>query len=1034
MLRKTVLVRALSIAFSAAALGAVVMTPAMAQSNATGNIYGRVDSPAGASINLLNTDTGLKRTVSVDSTGRYTVTALPTGHYKVELVRNGAVAGTNEVDLVIGQGVEASFVAAAASGVQQVRVEGRRSRIDVSNTNNSATFTARELAALPLAKSVDAIIQLAPNTTRADPRYQGGASIGGGGPSENAYYINGFPVTNPLSQLGGAELPFNSIAQADIISGGFGAEFGRSVGGVVNITTKSGTNNWEAGVSVTVTPNSWRSKERDQFYGNTGKNPTTDGTLLFRNSQNTNEGKTYGGSIGGPLIKDKLFLFIAAENLNSDYEQVINSTAASASSTGKAGYRATQRQIRRHLEKLDWNITDNHRIELTQIGDNTQRDVQLMGYDYATGAINRTVASSQHFYDVGGNSIDAQIAKYTGNLTENLTLTLLTGRSTSPHRNTFDNYDVTKPLYQVTQLTGAAGSGFAPGINYASPQFLTGTILPVGAQDEIKSNRVDLEWKLGRHTLRAGLDDNKLTSLNAGDVTAGGGIWSYRRTGTPLTPITLGADKVAVGAGAAPGSLAAQGYYVRESIFNDATNTYSNQSAQFIEDRFQITKDILLTGGVRVEQMENINGDKETFLKVKNQIAPRVSASWDVFGDSSMKVFGSAGRYSLQIPTHISVRGASRSLNTVKFYTYTGTNADGTPSGLTALTQPYSANNEYYQKKDPLSVTAVDIKPTYQDEVTLGFEKAFSPSLNFGAKATYRKLRQTIDDFCDARPIDAWAARNGVSEDNYGGFGCASFNPGEANSFLIDFNDQNPALAGKTHTLVKLSAADLGFEKAKRTYAAVDLFAEHPMRNGWYGKINYTWSRSSGNTEGQTLSDVGQTDVAATQTWDFPEIMVNANGKLPSDRTHQIKAYGFWQATPEWTAGGNALLASGRPKSCLGEYPLGKNAAGVMQYTTFGYGSSFHFCDGVAAPRGDRGNLPWDTRLDLNLAYKPAAIKGVMLKLDVFNVFNKQTVQAIDEQYTDGTSTNTVSATYGRVLSYTAPRSVRLSAEYNIKF
>jgi hypothetical protein len=578
-------------------------------------------------------------------------------------------------------------------------------------------------------------------------------------------------------------------------------------------------------------------------------------------------------------------------------------------------------------------------------------------------------------------------------------------------------------------VVGSAGSGFAPGLNYTSPQFLTGNITAPGAEDQIKSNRVDLEWRLGRHTLRAGLDDNKLTSINAGDITAGGGVWSYRR-GTPGSTATLGNERVVIGAGAPAGSLAAQGYYVREAILNTATNTYSNQSAQFIEDRFQITPNILITGGLRVEQMKNLNGDRQTFLEVKNQLAPRLSASWDVNGDASFKVFGSAGRYSVQIPTHISVRGASRSLNTVQFFTYTGTDANGNPTGLKALTSaPYSANNEYYQAKDPLTVTAVDIKPTYQDELTLGFEKAFSPNLNFGAKLTHRKLRQTIDDFCDGSIIDAWAARNKVSEANYDGFGCASFNPGEDNKFLVDFNNANPALAGKTHTEVNLSAAEMGFPKAKRTYTALDLFAEHPYRNGWYARVNYTLSRSYGNTEGQTLSDVGQTDVAATQTWDFPAIMEYAEGLLPGNRTHQIKAYGFYDVTPEWSVGGNFLAASGRPRSCLGEYV---QADGTL--TNFGYGSSFHFCDYKPAPRGSAGRLPWDIRTDLNIAYKPAMLKGLAIKLDVFNLFNKQTAQAMDEQYTDATNTNTVASTYGRVLYWTQPRSVRLGAEYNFKF
>ncbi len=1029
MLKKTVLTNALLLAFTSTALTVGVMETAMAQSNASGNITGRVESAAGASINLVNTETGLRRTASIESNGRFQITALPIGHYRVELLRNGGVERTVEVDVIAGQGVDASFL----SQVQTVQVSGRRSRIDVTNTNNGATFTSKELAALPLARNIDAIIQLAPNTTYADPRYSGGASMGGGGPSENAYYINGFPVTNPLTQLGGAELPFGAIAQAQILTGGFGAEFGRSVGGVVNITTKSGTNNWEAGATVQISPNAWRAKEKNLTYGNTGKNPSTDNQLRRRDENNELTEKIYGAYVGGPIVKDKLFFFASVEQQKQDrgFVNALTTAITPSSSVVPSGWTDRNRTITRHLEKVDWNITDNHRLEFTSIGDQTKRDDYLSGYDYATGARNGAVVSGQHYRNPNdsGNSIKAFVGRYVGNLTEDITLTLLTGTSKTPHTNTYDGYDPTQKLYQVTQTTGTAGAGYAPGLNYKSPQFLTGNITAPGAEDKIKSNRVDLEWKLSNHTLRVGLDDNKLTSINAGDITAGGGVWRYQRL-TPGSTQTLNGERVVIGRNQPAGSLAAQGYIVREAILNTATNTYSNQSAQFIEDRWQVTPNVLVTGGLRVEQMENLNGDKQTFLEVKDQIAPRLSASWDVNGDASLKIYGSAGRYSVQIPTHISVRGASRSLNTTQYFYYTGTDTNGNPTGLTKLTSaPYSANNEYYQAKDPLTVTAVDIKPTYQDEVTLGFERAWSPNLNFGAKLTYRKLRQTIDDFCDSSIIDAWAERNNVSEANYGGFGCASFNPGEDNTFLVDFNSADPAQAGKTHTEVKLSAAEMGFPKAKRTYTALDMFLEHPYRNGWYARLNYTWSRSYGNTEGQTLSDVGQTDVAATQTWDFPQIMEYAEGLLPSNRTHQIKAFAYYDVTPEWSVGGNFLAASGRPKSCIGEYA---NADGTL--STFGYGSAFHYCDYKPAPRGGAGRLPWDVRLDANLSYKPVFLKGLNFKIDVFNVFNKKTAQAVDEVYADGTATNTVASTYGRVLYWTAPRSVRLGAEYNIKF
>jgi hypothetical protein len=291
MLRKTVLVRALSIAFSAAALTAAVTVPAMAQSSASGNILGTVDALVGASIQVTNTETGLKRSIGVESNGRYLITALPLGPYKVDLVRNGKVEKSTDVFVISGQGADASF-----TNVATVQISGRRSRIDVSNTNNGANFTARELAKLPITPSLASIIQLAPNTTRGDTRYAAGDSFGGGGPSENAYYINGFPTTNPLTQLGASELPFGAIAQAQIITGGFGAEFGRSVGGVVNITTKSGTNNWEFGVQADITPDSLRSKSKNYYYENTGANPTTDGKVRLFRENNTNDSKKLGAS------------------------------------------------------------------------------------------------------------------------------------------------------------------------------------------------------------------------------------------------------------------------------------------------------------------------------------------------------------------------------------------------------------------------------------------------------------------------------------------------------------------------------------------------------------------------------------------------------------------------------------------------------------------------------------------------------------------------------------------------------------------
>jgi hypothetical protein len=285
-------------------------------------------------------------------------------------------------------------------------------------------------------------------------------------------------------------------------------------------------------------------------------------------------------------------------------------------------------------------------------------------------------------------------------------------------------------------------------------------------------------------------------------------------------------------------------------------------------------------------------------------------------------------------------------------------------------------------------------------------------------------MKTSIDDLCDSRPFDAWAARTGTTVTNPAfGVDCYLFNPGVANTFNLDISGNGD------YKNVALSAADLGFEKVKRTYTAMDIFLEHPLRNGWYGKVNYTLSRSYGNTEGQVRSDNGQSDISVTATWDYPEIMRGATGKLPNDRTHQIKAFGFMQLNPELSIGGNLLLASGRPRSCLGGDPNPGDSPNYNNQAFFCYGETR--AQNVLTPRGKLGNLPFDKRLDLNVTYKPNLLKGFAFKTDIFNVFNEQTVQNVSEAYNSGTR---MSSVFERPLSFTNSRSVRFTAEYNRKF
>ncbi len=1072
MSRKTAIARAVALAFGLAAAGAWVAPAAYAQSNTTGSIYGTAG--AGAEVVIENKETGFKRTVKADANGRYTFNSIPTGLYTVSLVRNGSVVSKQDnIEVLISQGSEVNLGGSA----QTIQIVGSRiARIDTSTATSASVFTARDLERIPVAANVGAIIQLAPNTTKGDSRYggTGAPSFGGSSASENSFYINGFPVTNMLTQVGFSQLPFSAISQARVITGGYGAEFGRSTGGVVDIITKRGSNDFEIGGSVQFEPKSLRSKERNMLFEAVGApndqptNPANNqpwgGKYRFYNADNTDQRSVVNIYGGGPIIKDKLFIYGNFERTKRDRDgiRLANTRANYSAGAQNSGWQEIDVTNPRYLIKLDWAISDSHSLEYTRISDKYTDERNYYSFNYGTLTRGTTVQGGVKYVNWGPTSVaapqgaDIDILKYTGYLTDDLTLTALVGRGKTKHEQLPAGYNPALPQIVLNNAQ-------APGLNYIVPQGTTGNQLTPGANDENKGFRLDLEWRLNSsHKLRAGLDSNTIKSV-AGTSSSGGGVWTYFKTETP----NVAPEGMARGPGAVTGNaLAQQGYYAEFSRFSAVSTPEVVQTAQYIEDQWQVNKDLLLILGLRNEGFNNKNGDGQSYIKLSKQIAPRLAATWDLMGDASSVLKATAGRYHVPLPTNVAVRAAGSSYNARQAYAYTGVDqTTGAPTGLVSLAAAggqnggfYSANNEYGQAKDPRQVAAQDMKGNYQDEFTLGLEHAVAKGWIGSAKLTYRALKTALDDHCDDRPFIAWATRNGITmpsttDPDTGEvsinpfYNCALFNPGRANRFTIDINGDGVL------ENINLSAADLGVAKPKRTYAAIDLGLEHPFDGKWYGKVTYTLSRNYGNAEGQLLSDIGQGDVATTQNYDFPEFSTNATGLLPNDRKHQLKIIGAYQLTSEFGIGGRVVYASGRPKNCIGNAvsapaDLGTTyAASLPHYAPYvegsaptnyaGYGSAYFFCNGQPSPRGSQGRLPAEFTTDLNFSYKPDFLPGLKAQIDVFNVFNRQVAEVIEERRDTGGglgSAATIRNTYQSVQSYSAPRYVRFTIGYDKKF
>ncbi|MEZ2419068.1 carboxypeptidase regulatory-like domain-containing protein [Luteibacter sp. RCC_6_2] len=991
VLRRSTLCTALALCFASGAV--------LAQSNASGVVFGRVAQPEGAVVHLQNLDTGLTRDVGVDADGRYRASSLPVGRYKVTVERGGQTVETrNDVQVALGGGVDVSFAGSAttteAQNLEGVQVTGNAlPAIDVSSVDSRTVLTSQQLQKIPLARDVTAAALLAPGVVAGDARYGNVASFGGASASENQYYINGYSVTNALTGLGFTSLPFDAIDQQQIYTGGYGAEYGRSTGGVINIVTKRGGNEWKGGVGLYVTPQGLRQTPRSIY--------REDGTLWQDRKRNKSTDVQYTGYVSGPLIKDKLFLFAAGDFTRSDSRNTSSITAPQRT--------YQESKATKWLAKVDWNITDNHLLEITGLGDKSNVERSVYAYDYNVGARGGYIGTDnlKNFDAAAGSAPggDVYIGKYTGYITDDLTINALYGHTKTVHERNL-NYASNPNCPWILDNRGLSERITGCGL-------VNGTVLGEGAKDKTHGWRLDVEYVIGDHDLRAGVDNQTLESFS-GNIYEGGYRWIYGPAG----------DIPSRGIVAPPGV----DYFAQKRLFQTGANVKVEQEAQFIEDKWQISDRWLASIGLRNEQFKNINGDGATYVKQRHQLAPRLGVTWDVFGDSTFKLYANAGRYHLAIPSNVAIRGASASTYYSEYYTYTGVAANGEPTGLQPIGTRAYLNGEDGTPLNPKTIASQGIDAYYQDEYILGFDKAINADWSFGAKATMRKLKSSIDDFCDSRPFEKYAARNGIDLTNASIPGCYLFNPGKSNTFLVDIDSQGTLVPFNLTKDDFTSPAGVAFPELKRKYYSLELYLEHQLANDWYARVDYTFSRSYGNSEGQLKSDIGQLDPSVTQDWDAPEIMQYSNGPLPNDRTHQLKAYGYWQASPEWLIGANLAMATGRPKNCLGQDPV----------DAIQYGASYFECGFQPAPRGSKGRLPWTWSLDLNAEYRPmwaGEKQPLAFTAAVFNLAGKQrTVAQIDTgelDTVDGNGLPEVNPDYRRPVAYQAPRYFRFGVRYD---
>jgi hypothetical protein len=928
---------------------------------------------SGATVVAKDPKTGLTRTTTVKADGSYRFSALPVGNYVVTISKDGYnnVVQQN-IRVKLGGKTEFSTpMSVVGSNIETIEISGTAmATIDTTSSETALNIGAVELSRLPVARDITSVALLAPGTTKGDSAFGNLASFGGSSVAENAYFVNGLNVSNFRNGLGGSTIPFEFYKEFQVKTGGYSAEFGRSTGGVINAVTKSGSNDFEYGFNVNYRPDAFR-QERPVEY-------RTDGTVLDYNEAGSYDNVDLNMYVSGALIQDKLFYYVLYNPRNITSEWTNGLATRHYKSTQKDAFWGT---------KIDWNVTDNHLLELTAFSDKRETKRIESAYDY--DAHKKGVSKDPVFFDRGGKNISV---KYTGYITDDFTISALWGKNEADltDRSAFDD---TCPRVWDNRDENNKWIALGCAVN---------SYVNVG-DDTREAFRIDGEWNLGDHVIRFGFD-NEVNTAVALTKTSGGEYYQLRTAKAGETyessiGYTFSEDKE----------------YVFEYDYQTGGEFETVSNALYIEDTWTITDDITATIGIRSESFNNKNAAGESFIKIDNQIAPRLGITWDVNGDGESKLFANFGRYHLPVAANTNIRLAGAETQIYRFWEFEGLSNDEFQRPILGdqIGEKIYANGE---QPDVRSVLDSSIKPMYQDELILGYQAMIDDSWSYGVKFTHRDLKSVIDDVTYVKAVRA----NGWHEPDSNVY--ILTNPGTDVTTYADTDGDGEL------EKVSISAEDMGYPEAIRKYNALDFNIKREWDEVWSLDATYTWAQSYGNAEGYVKSDNGQDDAGLTTDWDYPYLMDGAYGFLPNDRRHTFKVYGTYAITENLKAGFNLLVQSGRPISAFGD----SLPDDYDENDKYGHGQTYYIRDEdgnhTRVTRGSMGRTPWLNQLNLNVRYDvEIAGADVELGATVYNVFGSQAVTSVDENTRSSGNRN---KQFLRPTAYQEVRSAMLTASF----
>jgi outer membrane receptor protein involved in Fe transport len=456
---------------------------AFAQATASATIQGTVTDHSGAVVTgaqvvAKNKGTDVSRTTSTSDTGYYQFELLPVGAYMVTVSKTGFASIAQTIEVLIGQTATVNVELKTGSMSEIVEVTSEAPLLDQAKTSVSQTITPTEVEELPMVgRDVANLAYLAPGvkaTDSYDPtknRYAILSVNGAGGRNVNVT-VNG--VDNKDNTVGGPvmQLPLEAVQEFQISTQRFSAENGRSEGAAINMITKQGTNLYHGSVFGFFRNTNLNTDEKD---------PNGDGTTSKSHPDYTRQ--QFGGSIGGPFAKDKLFGFFAIEREREHQSQPEDQKSLAELTLAKGAGLAAQPSATiprpffetRYNGRIDWLINTKNNAYLSY---NSQVNDSLNDQSGATGDLTNGNFTKNHL------------------ILANFTLNSIVS-------NTVINQFTLGYQYWNNLI---ASNISAPLVTFPSATFGTNVNVPQQSFQKKWQFKDDISKTFGRHTFKAGVD------------------------------------------------------------------------------------------------------------------------------------------------------------------------------------------------------------------------------------------------------------------------------------------------------------------------------------------------------------------------------------------------------------------------------------------------------------------------------------------------------------------------------------------------